>query len=126
MGIPAEPGPGLFPLLVGVVLLLGFLGTGVEAFVSSSRVKVAWPTNVAGRRVLAVALSSAAYGLALPLLGHLISGSLLAFAVLHFMALRSWPVKISLSLGIGVGSYLLFGLLLGVPFPNGLIFEWWE
>ena len=98
----------------------------MEAIASSSIGKVAWPTGAARRRVAAIALSSAAYGLALPLLGQMIAGSLLAFAVLHFMSLRSWPVKIVLSLGIGVGSFLLFGLVLGVPFPTGLIFEWWQ
>lgn len=123
LGTRAEPGPGLFPLLVSGLLLLGFLGTGIEAMVSSSRAKVGWPAGAARWRVAAIALSCAAYGLALPYLGHMIAGSLLAFAVLHAMALRSWLVKITLSLGIGVGSYVLFGVVLGVPFPTGILFD---
>ena len=71
----------------------------------------------------AIALSCAAYALALPYIGHMIAGSLLAFVVLHVMSLRSWPVKIVLSLGIGVGSYVLFGMVLGVPFPSGILFD---
>lgn len=123
MGAPAEPGPGLFPLLVGGILLLGFLGTGIESIASSSRAKVVWPTGSARGRVAAIALSCVAYAIALPYIGHMIAGSLLAFAVLHVMLLRSWTVKIILSLGMGVGSYVLFGVLLGVPFPKGILFE---
>jgi putative tricarboxylic transport membrane protein len=122
MGTLAEPGPGLFPLMVSGILLLGFVGTGIEALASASKAKAGWPAGPARWRVAAIALSCAAYGLALPYLGHWIAGSLLALAVLHVMALRSWPVKVVLSLGIGVGSYVLFGVVLGVPFPAGKLF----
>ena len=123
LGTPAAPGPGLFPLIVSGLLLIGFVGTGIEAAASASKAKVCWPAGAARWRVAAIALSCTAYGLALPYLGHMIAGTLLAFAVLHVMALRSWPVKIALSLGIGVGSYVLFGMVLGVPFPSGILFE---
>ena len=123
LGTPADPGPGLFPLIVSGLLLIGFVGTGIEALASASKAKVDWPSGPARWRVAAIALSCAAYGFALPYLGHMIAGSLLAFAVLHVMALRSWPVKVTLSLGIGVGSYVLFGMVLGVPFPSGILFD---
>jgi putative tricarboxylic transport membrane protein len=126
LGTPAEPGPGLFPLIVSGLLLIGFVGTGIEALASTSKAKVAWPAGAARWRVAAIALSCTAYGLTLPYLGHMIAGSLLAFAVLHVMALRSWPLKIALSLGIGVGSYVLFGMVLGVPFPSGILFDDWH
>jgi putative tricarboxylic transport membrane protein len=123
LGTPAEPGPGMFPLLISVILLLGFIGTGIEALASSEiKVKIDWPAGSARRRVSAIAASCIAYWLALPYAGQMIAGSLLAFAVLHVMALRSWPVKIVLSLLIGVGSYVLFGVILGVPFPTGILF----
>jgi putative tricarboxylic transport membrane protein len=123
LGTPAEPGPGLFPLLVGGILLLGCVGTGIEALASSPTVKINWPAGPARRRVAAIALSCAGYVLALPHAGHMVAGSLLAFAVLHAMALRSWPVKIAVSAGIGVGSYVVFGVMLGVPLPEGTLFD---
>jgi hypothetical protein len=122
LGTLAQPGPGLFPLMVSGILLLGFVGMGIEALASASKAKVAWPTGAARRRVAAIASSCAAYAFSLPYLGHLIAGSLLALAVLHVMALRSWTVKVILSAGIGVGSYVLFGMVLGVPFPRGILF----
>jgi hypothetical protein len=124
MGSPGEPGPGVFPMVVGGILLIGFVGTGVEALRRPGGAKVEWPTGAAGRRVAAIAVSCAGYGLGLPYLGQMIAGSLLALAVLHVMGLRAWPAKIALALGIGVGSHVLFGEVLGVPFPAGLLVDW--
>lgn len=121
-GTLAQPGPGVFPLMVSGILLLGFAGMGIEALASASKAKVGWPAGTARRRVAAIALSCVAYAFLLPYAGHLIAGSLLALAVLHVMALRSWTVKLILSAGIGVGSYVLFGVVLGVPFPRGILF----
>lgn len=123
MGTPAEPGPGLFPLIVGGILLVGFVGTGIEALATAPGAKVGWPAGPGRRRVAAIALSCGAYALALPFIGQMIAASLLALAVLHVMALRSWLLKVVLAVGIGVGSYVLFGRVLGVPFPSGTWFE---
>ena len=123
LGTAAEPGPGSYPLLVSAVLLLGFIGSGIEAVYSDPKRTVQWPKGAARWRVLVVAGSVFGYALFLPLLGHCISGSLLIFAVLQAMKKGSWIKSIFLSLCFGVGSFYLFAVLLDLPLPTGSIFD---
>lgn len=121
-GTMAQPGPGLFPLAVGVLLLIAALGTGLEARLRRTWGDMDWPRGSDGLRVLAVLAASLGYVLLLPRLGHPVAGTLVTLAVLQVMQLRGWVVKLSLSLLIGLGSYYLFALVLGVPLPTGIWF----
>jgi len=123
LGTAGQPGPGLYPLLAGGLLMLGFVGAGLEALVSESKSSVEWPVGGARWRVLAITGAIFAYAILLPYLGHAIMGTLLTLAVFETMRQRSWTVKILLSLIIGVGSYFLFVIVLGVPLPMGSLFE---
>jgi len=123
LGTAGQPGPGLYPLLVGALLMLGFIGAGLEALVSKSQASVQWPAGGARWRVLTITGAIFAYAILLPYFGHAIMGTLLTLAVLETMKQRSWTVKILLSIMIGVGSYFLFVIVLGVPLPIGSLFE---
>ncbi len=122
-GNGAQPGPGFYPFLVGVLLLVGCLGTGLEAALRPEDGEVNWPTAAAGGRVLAIALAALGYVAALRYLGHALSATLVTLVVLQVMGQRRWLSKIGLALLFGVGSYYLFGLLFGVPLPAGALFE---
>lgn len=119
-GTTAQPGPGLYPTLIGVVVLVAAVGVALEAARSPSAVDIAWPRGDARRRVLAILLPTAAYVLLLDVLGHALAGSLLTLIVLHVMGMRRWWLEIAVALAVGLGSHYIFATLLGVPLPAGL------
>lgn len=122
-GTLAEPGPGLYPLLVGVLMLVSSLGAALEITAGGSMGQVDWPQGVERRRVLAIAAASLTYVLLVPYLGHPMTGALLTLVVLQVMGTRSWPLKLVVALGLGLGSYYLFGVLLDVSLPLGAWFS---
>ena len=123
-GTMAQPGSGLYPLLLGTLLLLSSLGTGLELLFRRFEKEgdAIWPRGGSGLRLLVVLAASLAYGLLLPYLGHPFIATLVILVVLQVMGVRSWPRKITLALLIGIGSYYLFGKLLAIPLPMGVLF----
>lgn len=119
-GSMAQPGPGLYPLLLGSLLLFSASGLVLEAMFGSSEPSVAWPSGSARRRFLAVLGATLGYILLLPYLGHALAAALLTLAVLHSMGSSPWPLKIMLSFVLSLASYYLFVLLLGIPLPPGV------
>ena len=121
-GTMAQPGPGLFPLAVGALLLIAALGTGLEARSRKTWEEMDWPRGLDALRVLGVLAASLGYVLLLPRLGHPVAATLVTLVVLQMMQFRGWVVRLTLSLVIGLGSYYLFAVLLGVPLPTGIWF----
>jgi putative tricarboxylic transport membrane protein len=122
-GTMAQPGPGLFPLAVGMLMLIAALATGLESWSRKTWGKMDWPRAADALRVLAVLAASLGYFLLLPRLGHPVSATLVTLAVLQIMSLQGWVLKLGFSLAIGLGSYYLFSVLLGVPLPAGIWFR---
>lgn len=118
-GTPAEPGPGLYPLLVGLLLMAGSLGTGLEARFRRSGETIESPRGAEARRVLSIVGVSLGYVLLLHQVGHPVAGTLVTLAVLQVMGLSRWTLKLGLALALGLGSHYLFAVLLGVPLPTG-------
>lgn len=121
-GISAQPGPGVYPLLVGLFLVIGCLGSSVEAWKKRSEsVEKVWPQGSSRRRLLAILLASLSYIILLPYLGHPITGTLLMLVVFRVMRMKSWLVCIAVAATMGFGSYYLFKNLLGVQLPPGIL-----
>jgi hypothetical protein len=123
IGTAAEPGPGAYPLFITAVLMLGFIGSGLEALSSKSQGAVQWPKGLACKRMLMIVGAVFGYALLLPLIGHAISGTLLTLTVLQAMNKKPWVANILLSLCFGVGSYGLFVGLLDLPLSTGSLFD---
>ena len=121
-GTMAQPGPGLFPLAVGALMLIAALGTGLEVRSRKRWEEMDWPRGLDALRVLGVLAASLGYVLLLPHLGHPVAATLVTLVVLQMMQFRGWVVRLTLSLVIGLGSYYLFAVLLGVPLPTGIWF----
>lgn len=117
LGTAAQPGPGLYPLLVGVVLILSAVGMGREAFLRAPQGAVEWPAGKARPRVIAVGVSALGYSFLLPLLGHPLTAGLLALVVLQVMGARPWFLRVGVAVAIVLGSHYVFAVLLGVPLP---------
>ena len=121
-GTPSQPGPGFYPQCVGALLVLAALCSLVSDLRRHLEGEWILPKGRELGRLLSVMAGIAGYVALLNFAGHLLSATLLVFVVLHTMGLRSWPVKIGLTVAFALGSYYLFDVLLMVSLPRG-IFE---
>lgn len=119
-GTTAQPGPGLYPALVGLLVLVSAGAVALEAWRRRSEPDPDWPAGPARLRVIAMLAPTAGYVLLLPYVGHPVAGTLLTVAVLHTMGMRGWLAKIAVALAIGLGSHYVFAKLLGLPLPTGI------
>jgi len=120
-----DPGPGLYPIAVGLLFLIGAIGTAIEASLDAGRGAddtVAWPTGAASWRMVALIAVSLAYVFLLPWAGHPVAAALVTLVALEVMGLQGWPLKIVLAAVAGIGSHWLFAVVLGVPLPRGIWF----
>ena len=114
----ATPGPGIFPLAVGLALLA----------------LAVWQLLAGGRRPAPAAASEAddvgitraplimiavlvLYAVSLPRLGFTLTSFVLVLVASWLMGLRGWWRPVVLALGVTVVSRLIFGFWLGVPLP---------
>jgi putative tricarboxylic transport membrane protein len=122
-GTMAEPGPGVYPLMAGLLMLAGAVGLGLEARLRRFRLDAPWPSGAGRWRVLAVLASGLGYALLLPYLGHPFAGTIVSLIVLRVMGLPRWPLCIGFAIAVGLGSYYLFAIILDVPLPVGIWFD---
>jgi putative tricarboxylic transport membrane protein len=120
LGDVAKPGPGFFPVGVGVFLCLAaaalMIGRRRDPPTGAG---VASLSRDARARVSATLLGLVAFCLLLPWLGYPVCAFLFIALLLRRLGGARWPgVLITAVLGALV-SYYLFGVLLGVPFPAG-------
>jgi putative tricarboxylic transport membrane protein len=118
-GTMGQPGPGLYPLGVGVFLVIASIGSIVANLLKPDRGKMEIAKGKDLGRMLTVLGAGVTYVLLLPYAGHVLSSILLVFLVLHAMRLRSWPMKIGFTILMALGSYYVFDVLLMVPLPRG-------
>ena len=122
MGKWREPGPGVFPLALS--LLLCFFG--VLWFVRGKRKrgetgagkreaigKLSTPMKIVGATAILI--------LAWDHLGYLLASSLYVFVLFFWVSRYKCVTAIGLAVAIGVGSWLFFHKLLAVQLPAGLL-----
>jgi putative tricarboxylic transport membrane protein len=118
LGSPAEPGPGLWPFLVSVVIavlsaILLVVGRGLgdsEAFTRSSWLPVAG------------IVTFVAFGLLLPLTGFEIPALVLSVIWLRFLGGESWRNTAVISVVTVAVFYVLFLYGLRIPLPHLISF----
>jgi len=120
VGTAARPGPGFYPLAVGgfgVVVALAWLGGGVRR--AAAGAGAAAPVQSAARgRVLATGGLLLGFCLALPWVGYPLSAFAFVSAMLRALGMR-WAGAATVGVLSALGSYYLFGPILGVPLPRG-------
>ncbi|MBG6185262.1 hypothetical protein IWX65_003241 [Arthrobacter sp. CAN_A214] len=114
LGTPAEPGSGMWPFILSVVLISLSVALAlfarriidVEKFSSSS-----WA-------VLAGTAGLVCFVFLLPVIGFEIPSLVLTFVWLRFLGKETWRMSSLLSFTIVAAFYIIFVLLLGVPLPH--------
>ncbi len=121
LGSWQRPAPGLFPLLLslvlaGLALTLLLVALGTHATAPPGQSSTACPT-----RVWWTIVSLLAFYALLERLGFLITSFLLLFFLLRAIAGRRWLVTLAIGVGASLSSYLVFDRLLKLPLPRGPI-----
>ncbi|TDL39692.1 tripartite tricarboxylate transporter TctB family protein [Arthrobacter nitrophenolicus] len=117
------PGPGLFPTIIGSLLLL----LGVVLFCIALAGKLdrsedaSVPDSLGVRRILITLLSSAIFIWAVLWIGYLIAMTLYVFVLLSFVGARRRTNSALIALVFGVGSFVAFKYGLGLPLPSAAL-----
>ena len=113
-GTLASPGAGMMPKLV-LQLLMAFGALLVlRAGESPPLAEIAWGDfRHAATVMAAAAVATALY----TVIGFVLSVSVLLFTLLYFVERRPFWRALAVSVGVTVGSYLLFNTLLKSPLP---------
>ena len=120
LGNVTKPGPGFFPVGVGVFLCLA-----AAALMISPRRGVPAGAGVASlsrdarARVFATILGLVAFCLLLPWLGYPVCAFLFIALLLRRLGGARWPGVVTTAVVGALVSYYVFAVLLGVPFPAG-------
>ena len=113
-GTLASPGAGMMPKLVLVLLMAFGALLVVRAGESPPFAEIAWGDFRHAATVMAVAaVATALY----TVIGFVLSVSILLFTLLCFVERRPFWRALIVSVGVTVGSYLLFNTLLKSPLP---------
>jgi hypothetical protein len=119
MGKWNEPGPGIFPLCLSILLcisgILGFIrrkteggeNTGIEWRVQISELAV--PLQIVGL--------TAAFILILDQVGYLMASTFYLFVLLFWVSRYKLRTSIGLAIALGVGSWCFFEKLLAIDLP---------
>jgi len=119
-----NPGPGFFPLWLGVILG----GMSIALFVQTTRGKESERTlreileeDVRWGKVLLVLGALILYGFLMDTIGFLIVTFLLMIVLLRFIEPQPWKVVIGWALAGSVGSYLIFEVWMKLRLPKGFL-----
>jgi hypothetical protein len=122
----AAPGPGVFPLAVGLLLLGLSIGQAVRAL--RARTPPAAdpsedePAEERARfRVNALAALLVGYAAAIGPIGFLGASFLLVVLSSRLLGASDWLRPIALALGVTVTAHLIFVAWLGIRLPQGLL-----
>lgn len=115
-GTLAEPGPGVFPLLVGVLMSASSLACLVLAALERNPVRSDLLADAARPAVLVAAL--AVFLVLLPRVGFILPSLLLQMITLQVFGMRGVWRRLAVAAATTAAAVLLFETLLGVQFPT--------
>jgi putative tricarboxylic transport membrane protein len=111
----AEPGPGLFPLLVGVLMCASAVLHLIQASLAADSGDIDLRR---GARDIGLLLASiAAYIVLLPRVGFALSAFLLLLATLSLFGMAGAWRRLGMAALVTLVAFMVFTMLLGVKFP---------
>ncbi|HYH29858.1 MAG TPA: tripartite tricarboxylate transporter TctB family protein [Pseudonocardia sp.] len=116
LGELTQPGPGLWPFIVALLLT----GTALVLLVVDDPEDYE-PWTRGSARIVGGVAALAAFVVAFEAIGFLLPAFLMLLLWLRVFARESWRWSLGLALAGSVGFYLLFDQALGVPFPDDVV-----
>jgi len=124
LGQMDKPGAAVFPIIVGVMLIVASLDTLWEGCQMDKDVQIALPVGADCKRLLGLIGLLFGYVVILPWLGQLIVSMLFCVLVLRLLTDLGWLRILANSLVISIVIYVLFIILLKVPMPHGMLISY--
>ena len=116
-----DPGPGLFPLFLGIVILILSIVSIIKSMISKPA-ELSRPSGGLRSRNVNLLLGSLFFFiLALPLLGFATTNFFMFVFLLKWVGKKKWFFTVGWSFFITATSYLVFGRWLLVLFPRGIV-----
>ncbi len=120
MGTPAQPGPGVFPIVVGCFMIAASLLLLLEQVSKGAQPgALGLPRGENGRRLIGFGFAIALYIVLAGYLGHIIASFAMSLIMVRLIDPRSWRRTLITAAAIALGSYILFVLIFAVPLPAG-------
>ena len=122
LGTLKRPGPGALPMLLGLGLTIVGLALGGNSFRDRKKAVIVSKAYQTIRPSVWISVALIGYVLLWPLLGTILNTTLLFFILCRLIGGKGWVTPVVLSLVSAVGLFWAFGVLLHVPFPEGIDF----
>lgn len=123
-GVITDPGPGFFPRILGVGMILIMLTVIGMELRGQLRLKTSGKTAdvtlLPGRNALLFAAGLLVYMLLLPVVGYPVSTFLALMYLMRLMGERRWTVIVALAAALSMLFFLVFSNL-QVPLPQGIL-----
>ena len=117
----SSPGPGMFPMGVGVAAIVVSVIVVFESLLGRSESgSISWPRGHELKQCGIFLGTLVGFVLLLPLLGQYISATLYVALFLKFAGRLSWIRAIIFGLVIGAGLTFIFSELLDIALPRGI------
>ncbi|MGB9698677.1 MAG: tripartite tricarboxylate transporter TctB family protein [Thermodesulfobacteriota bacterium] len=120
MGTLHRPGPGFFPFLLAIVLAFFSLALIFQNWARDKASLPFWERQNWLRPLLGLIILTG-YAILLNSLGFLISTFLFLIIWMVVIERLSWKTIFGVSIATTIVLFLIFGLLLEVPLPKGLL-----
>lgn len=120
MGNLKRPGPGFFPFLLAVVLALFSLALILQNWAKDKIPRPFWEKNSWLRPLLGLVILIS-YAILLNYLGFLIATFLFLIIWMVVIEQLAWKKIFAVSIATTIILFLIFGILLEVPLPKGLL-----
>ena len=115
--------PRTFPYAVGFLLLFCGIGLAVKSWrFRGEDIKIKWPDREGVTIILVNLISLALYVILMNPLGLPLSTFLYVTFTIWYLKRSKWVTAIVIGLIFGLASYYVFISLLGLSFPEGLLF----
>jgi len=122
MGRLDAPGPGIFPLSIGIVTGLLSLLAFFQSIKTETKGVADGPRKPLRRwNLVVIVLAVAAYAVTLEKIGFLINTFLLMVFLLKVVDPQSWKTAIIAGLVTALASELLFNVILRAQIPSGIL-----
>ena len=115
-GTLAEPGPGLFPLLVGVLMCAASLSCLWPAMLEPNSVK--FDLRGDAQRLAVLVAAFVAFIFLLPRVGFILPSMLLLLVTLQVFGMRGLWRRLAIAAAITAAAVLIFETFLAVRFPT--------
>jgi len=119
-GQPNQPGPGFMPLLLGVIMVLTSGGLLLRGCLRGE----AGPTGPVAKqaviRIVLLVVGLVLYCVLLPVVGFFAVTFLFEVAYMKVFGVRRWRTILLAAVAATLGAYLLFEVILAIPFPKGM------